>query len=205
VHNHLVASSLLAFVCIVALAAGSASAQTRAPADKGRPAAAQAPTPTPASKSAEQKEGPRRTETVVYDSWTVICQDIVGVSKKRNCTTLLRVADQRSRQVLFSWIVGMNNDGKLTTVFQTPTGVALQKGLELKIENGQPRRFEYVACVSTVCEANAPMEDALVREALAAGANGKAVVTVHDTAGRTINFNLDLKGFDKALAALRRS
>jgi invasion protein IalB len=86
------------------------------------------------------------------------------------------------------------------TFLRTPTGVQIQKGVELKIDNGAVRKLNYILCEPGRCEASTPMDDALVRE-VTAGTN--ATATIYATDGRGINFNIPLKGAPRAMAALK--
>jgi invasion protein IalB len=158
--------------------------------------AAPAPTsaPTPATAAA-------RTETIVYDSWTVTCRDTVDKSSKKRCSASFQVIEQKQRQVLLTWIIGRTDSGVLMTLMQTPTGVQIQQGVDLKLGEGAVRKLNYVACLPQRCEASINMDEALIKEASSAG---NAVATIYSTDGRNINFNMPIKGIDKALAALGR-
>jgi invasion protein IalB len=135
--------------------------------------------------------GPQRIETVIYDSWRVICRDIVGVKGKKNCSAMLQVVEPKQKQVVFTWVLGYDNKGTLTAVFQTPVGVQLLRGLELKLGTAQARKVSFITCSSRVCEAvtmSAPT----------------AVATAYAMNGRGVQFNINMKGFDKAIEALQQ-
>jgi invasion protein IalB len=121
---------------------------------------------------------------------------------KRNCTAVQQVFDREGRRAMFAWIVGKTDEGATAAMFQTLPGVALQKGIEFKFENGVPRRAAFVMCNPQACEASMPINDAIVKEAMAA-INGNATATVIILNGEAVNFTLPLKGFDKVMAALR--
>lgn len=187
-------SVALLIVGVPELVAQPAAKQGAAPAAK--PTTAQ---PAPATPAAPPPPTPQRVETFVQDSWTVTCQEMSG-SPKKICSATLQVIDQEKRAVLFSWIIGKTPEGVMTAVFQTPTGVLLQRGLELKIGSATtPRKVNYVACNAQRCEASMPMDDAFIKEA---SASPTAVATIYLVDGRAANFNLNTKGFDKAVAAI---
>src|ERR1700680_1435970 len=109
---------------------------------------------------------PRRTETIMYDSWTVSCQDTVGGSEKKKCSAVLQLIDQNRGKVVLTWVIGFDKDGHLMAVFKTPTmitfktgdkvtgtGILVKNGLELKLGNAAVRRLGYVACEPQLCEA----------------------------------------------------
>ena len=164
-----------------------------------RPPAASPPSAA-AEPAASTPEGPQRTETIVYDAWTVTCRDIVGGKAKRTCSAMLQVIDQEHRQVVFAWIIGRTAEGTLTTFLQTPTGVQIQRGVELKVENGAVRKLNYVACEPGRCEASTPMDDSMVKEIIT---GSKATATIYATDGRGINFNMPIAGASKAIPALQ--
>jgi invasion protein IalB len=182
----------------------AAGAQTPTPAPKPpvpqRPAAPAAP---PAASSA-----PVRTETITYDAWTVSCRDTAdGKSKKICSATLPMVAQQQNQRITIgAWIIAHNTDGALVSVVQTPeidAGVLVGRGIELKLGNGQPRKINYVDCNPQRCESTFPMDDAFLREAIAA-ANGPAAITFWKADGAEFNINLQsIKGVDRAIAAVR--
>jgi invasion protein IalB len=140
-----------------------------------------------------------RTERIVYDSWTVTCTDTVEKASKKTCSAMLQVIEEKQRQVLLLWVIGRDNQGVLRTVFQSPTGVQIPRGLELKFGNAAARTVPYAACTPQNCEASLAVDDAMIRDARA---NGEATATIFAVDGRTINFKMGIKGIDKAFAAL---
>ena len=58
---------------------------------------------------------------------------------KKTCSALLQVVEEKQRQVLLVWVIGRDNQGVLRTVIQSPTGIQIPKGLELKFGNGPTR------------------------------------------------------------------
>jgi invasion protein IalB len=167
---------------------GAQRPQTPAPA--ARPT-----TPAPATEAAL----PVRTETVVYNAWTVTCRDTVGGAAKPTCSADFKVIDKERRNVLLQWIIARNSEGTLFTVFQTPTGILIQNGVDLKLGNAAARKLNYVACQPNGCESSIAMDEAMIREL--AGATD-AVATIYATDGRSISSNMPIKGVDQALAAL---
>jgi invasion protein IalB len=110
-------------------------------------------------------------------------------------------------------MVGRNAQGVLTANLQTPSGgiafgggrqlnaVQIQKGMELKLGDAQVRKLGFVACAPGVCQASGPMDDAFVRELMAAA---EATITIYNQGGQAINFQVPQKGFDKVIAAIGR-
>jgi invasion protein IalB len=152
--------------------------------------------------------GPVRTETITYDSWTVSCRDTPEAKSKKVCSAILAmVAQQQNQRInLGAWIIARNNDGALVSVIQTPQidiGVLIGKGVELTIGNGKPHQINFVNCNPQRCEALMTMDEATVRESVAAS-NGSPVVKFWKTDGAEFAINIQsIKGIDKAIAAVR--
>jgi invasion protein IalB len=206
---------LRALLCaaVVSAAAGASVAQQRpAPGSSAAPAPAGRPQPAPAQPapgpSAQNSQGaaaaapaqpqPVRTEIVPHDNWTVTCREFAD--RRRSCSAVLQVVQQQNNQVLFVWVLGKNNDGKLMSVLQTPTGVTLAPGVEVKLSRGSPRKAAFVNCDASRCEATLDTDDAFVRDA---SGSDNVEATLYSNAGQGVKFTLPFKGFDKAVAALR--
>jgi invasion protein IalB len=165
--------------------------------------------PAPQSTLAQATTpGPVRTETITYDAWTVSCRDTPDGKTKKVCSAMLAmVAQQQNQRInLGAWVIARNNEGALVAVVQTPQidiGVLIGKGVELTLGNGKPRQIGYVNCNPQHCEALMPMDDAAIRESIAAN-NGAATVKFWKTDGAEFAINIQsIKGIDKAIAAVR--
>jgi invasion protein IalB len=175
-----------------------AQAQQRGPAKSSPPPKAKGPAP---SSPVHQ-----RSDTFVYDSWRVTCQEMVSSRGKKACSAVLPLVvgkDQQAR-VLGAWIL-RSNEGALIALLQThmlqvgnaPAGLLIAKGIELKLGNAAPRRISYLLCNAQGCEASATMDDAMVKEAMAASS---AVITIYSSNGTALNINIpSIKGIDKAI------
>jgi invasion protein IalB len=174
--------------------AAPATASGAAPAAPAQQVAQIQPAPAPAV--------PQRTEQVVQDGWVITCVEMSGQTKK-TCSAQMKIQENQQHRVILVWVIGRTAEGALTSVFQGPTGVLIQKGIDIKLANGAPRKANYVLCSQQNCEASLTMDDAMVKEATAAaGANAVATITAAD--GRAIEIAMPLKGIDKVLAAIRR-
>jgi invasion protein IalB len=142
---------------------------------------------------------PMRMETTVYDRWTVTCQEVVGAEAKKTCSAALRVVDKEQKLVIL-WEIAQAKDGKIRAVMQTPTGVMVQKGVDLKVGEAQIGKFDYAACVPQNCEATGPMDDPVIKKIEKAS---EMMVTIHAKDGRDVHFKFPVAGIDKAIAAVR--
>jgi invasion protein IalB len=142
---------------------------------------------------------PMRMETTVYDRWTVTCQEVVGAEAKKTCSAALRIVDGQQK-LLILWELARGKDGKIHAVMQTPTGVMVQKGVDLKVGEAAVGKLEYAGCVPQNCQAAGAMEDPVIKKIMAAP---EMMVTIHAMDGRDVNFKFPLAGIDKAVAAVR--
>ena len=194
----------LLVAAISALAMLQAVAQNRgaqnAPARGAQPAAPQPPQEAAPTQQPHQPPPPVpfRTEILNFDSWNVTCREFVE-PKKRECAAVLQITQTNTNQVILVWSFGMDAGNRPVAVLQVPTGVMIGPGVELRLEKAQPRKIAYTACDNSRCTASVSADAALVRDMTAAAT---AEVTIQATNGNNLRFNVPIKGFDKAYAAL---
>ena len=168
------------------------------------PQLAQAPTQAQAQAQAQQPQQPPPpvpvlTEILNFDNWVVTCREFAQ-PKKRDCAALMQITQANTGQTIFTWTIGVDATNRPVAVFQTPTGVMIGPGVELRLEKAQPRKVPFTACDNGQCSATMPIDSSLVGDMMAAK---NAEVVIQATNGSNLQFNLPLKGFDKAYAALR--
>lgn len=173
-----------------ALASTGASAQQRPPP---RPAQSAAPAPSPST----------RTEILTFDSWVVTCRDGKDEHEKRACSAELQIVQtaNNANTVVFSWLMGANAAGALVSVLRFPSGVLIAPGVELKLTPKDVRKIPFTACEPSRCEAAIVMDDAFVRDGAAAQT---AEATIYASDGRGVKFTINMKGFQQALANIRK-
>jgi invasion protein IalB len=191
------AMALLFAFAWLAPATAFAQSQTPEPAKVAKPAPTPAASPTPAPQPKI-----RRTESIVIDNWTVNCAETDQPNANLQCSAILKIAEtvNNSERVVFTWLVG-NRDGKLAAVLSMPPGVMITPGVQLKIGEKDERKLRYTACLPDHCEAVVPMDDATVKVLSSASTAEASVVAVN---GNTVNFKINLKGFEKALAEVKK-
>src|SRR5262245_32765820 len=174
---------------------------------------AQSKNPAAAAPPPSAQPAPPRSETIVYDSWTVTCHE--GGTAKKTCLATLQVLDKDRRQVLLRWQIGVDKASRLTTAIDIPTGllvtddktqtrssgISIKQGVELKLGDRPVRNVAFRICDTQRCEATTPIDDAFMKDASAATT---ATATVYTADGRAVPFVMELKGIDKALASVRR-
>jgi invasion protein IalB len=183
--------------------------QTAQAAPPGRPTPrAPAPAPTAPAAPAGQPaangataQTPTRTEILNFENWVVTCNEFAEASKPRVCTALLQIAQQNTNQVVFAWTIAIDNSKQMVTIMQTPTGVNIPPGVELKVGKVPPRKIPFASCDAGRCVATLPMDAALLREMTTVPS---AEAVIQGSQGNTVQFNIQMKGFDKAYAVLSR-
>lgn len=196
-------TSLLAIASILGRTPALAADDPIRLSQRSPPPAASAPSApgpgsAPATTSPAPAPQPIRTEIVTHDNWTVNCSDFAD--KRRVCSATLQLLQNGTNQVVFAWVMGKNADGKVLSILQTPTGIAIGPGVEIKPTKGSARKAAYVNCEAARCEAALEMEDGFARDA---AASDTVDATIFGTSGQGVKFTLPFKGFDKALAAVR--
>jgi invasion protein IalB len=189
------------------------NAAPRPPAPRGSAAAPAPQAPPPPSAAAATSAGigeaaaapapvvPTRTEILNFDNWSVTCNEFAEGPRKRVCSALLRIIQEKTAQVVFSWTVAVDNNRQMVTVMQTPTGVAIAPGVELRIGTTSPRKIPFTSCENGHCVASIVMDAALLRELTTAP---MAEAVIQGSQGNNVQFNIQMKGFDRAYAVLSR-
>lgn len=159
-------------------------------------------TPAPAAQTAPQAGATlpaQRTETINYDNWILTCREFLDGAKKRTCSATVAVQRSETGQTVFALTVQLSDQGKVTASVQTPTGVALAPGVELKFDKTITRKAVYEFCEPARCVASLPADSAFIRDSSAAGT---ITVSVQASDGKPVNFEFPTKGFDKAYAKM---
>ena len=161
-------------------------------------AAVNAPVAAQAGKAAGAQPAPPPITwktTGTFGSWQVQCQE----SNAKFCRAVLQVI--RDKQVIMTWLVGPDGKGVLQNVLQTPTGVMVSAGIDIKVGSAAARHANFMTCGPQGCAAAAPMDEAFIKDASAAA---KTDVVLYAPNGQSVDFGIPTGGLDKAVAALRK-
>jgi len=162
---------------------------------------AQAPA-TPAQTGAPAPPRmPTRTEILNFENWAVTCNEFADGPRAKQCSALLQILQQNTNQTVFTWTIAMDEHKQLVAVMQTPTGVVIAPGVELRVGKFPPQKIPFASCDTGRCIATAPMDANLLRE-MTKSPTAEAVI--QGSQGNAVQFNIQLKGFDRAFAALSR-
>jgi invasion protein IalB len=154
----------------------------------------QAPAPT-------TPQIPTRTEILNFENWAVTCNEFADAPRVKRCSALLQILQQNTNQVVFTWTVAMDDHKQLVAILQTPTGVVIAPGVELRVGKLPPQKIPFASCDPGRCIATAPVDANLVREMTT---SPTAEAAIQGSQGNTVQFNIQMKGFDRAYAALSR-
>ena len=184
-----------------------------------RPAPTQAQTPAAAPQQPQQQQGqqtqqaqpqqqqqppaptPTRTEILNLDNWVVTCREFAEGKRKRICSALLQITQSGTNNIVLAWTMGQDDENRMTSVLQTPTGVLIAPGAELRLGKAAPRKLAYTMCDNGRCTVTSPVDNTLVRDITAAG---EAEVVIQAANGSNVQFKFPLKGFDRAYAEISR-
>ena len=167
------------------------------------------PVVAPADAARPPARLPQRTETLRFDNWVVMCHEFADTPKKRNCNAELHAEDTSNAHIVIVLTLFMNDSKQLIGVVQTPTGVLLAPGVEIKLdneagdkakENLPAKKFVFESCETNRCIASLTLDSAFIREATAASTT---TVTIRAINGNAAQYTFSIKGFDKAYGQLK--
>jgi invasion protein IalB len=165
---------------------------TPAAVPSGQVPAAQAPAPP---------QVPTRTEILNFENWAVTCNEFAESPKAKRCSALLQILQQNTNQIVFTWTVAMDDRKQLVAVMQTPTGVVIPPGVELRVGKLPSQKIPFASCDPGRCIATTTVDANLLRE-MTTSPTAEAVI--QGSQGNTVQFTIQLKGFDRAYAVLSR-
>jgi invasion protein IalB len=155
------------------------------------------PKPSPAQKpAASAKAGTQK-----FGNWVLLCQDAAQMTRK-TCFVAQQIAEELSKQVVFAWRLQYDDQGNLASIFRTPTGVFVNRGIVLKLGDAtEGLKVGYQLCDERKCQAvaNVPAE---ILKSLSAAKTVSAALAL--TSGKTANVNINMAGFPAAMAALAK-
>lgn len=171
---------------ILALTAPAALAQHKAAAPAAEKQAKAAGT-----KTAEANPAPDA-------AWVKLCEKNAETGNKRICLTHHERLDGNSGMVLVAAAIRqVEGQKKETLLVRLPTAIALaiQAGVQIRVDNHKPVMLKYTLCYATSCQA----ETEMTPELLKSFRTGKQlVVAAVNLQRKAIGFPIPLAGFSKA-------
>jgi len=157
-----------------------------------------------AKDEAVMKETVTRTESKAVDAWQVNC-NFGKNNQKLGCSAILKITqkiaaktdkDKPQDSLVMLWQISKGRDGSYVSSIQTPTGVLIKPGVQLKLASVHGVTLTYVACDSTACTAGAVMDDHLLQQAKKAQT---AEIILQSIDGKAYTYSFSPKGIDKAI------
>ena len=133
--------------------------------------------------------------------WIVNCGTNPQTARQQ-CTISQQLTDKRTQSVVFTWLIGDDGAGNLVAVWQTPTGVLLNRGVVIDVGNDKPISVPFTSCAPGQCEAIANLAPDFIDILTKAT---KATATVFTMAGDGLTFSLSVDGLAQALDAVKAS
>jgi invasion protein IalB len=165
------------------------------------PAVAQT-TPVPAAgPSAAATLPAERTETINFENWILTCREFLEGARKRTCAATVAVQRSENGQMVIALSIQLNEQGKITAAVQTPSGVAIAPGVDVKFEKATSRRFAFDFCEPSRCSASMPADTVFIRDVSAATS---VTISLQASDGKPVNFEFPMKGFEKAYAKMTK-
>jgi invasion protein IalB len=150
----------------------------------------------PEPAMAEPQEGQ------VFQDWTARCKADPANATLRRCYIVQAVVSGQERKPIMLLVLSYppSQEKPLMTAI-LPLGVALRPGIEVAIDDDQPKRYGFSICLADGCQARILLDDAL----LAAFKKGIAgsVAFRRPPDGRIVKVPFSLKGFTAAVNALK--
>jgi invasion protein IalB len=157
-----------------------------------------APAPSQEGAQGQQAAQPKVSNQKNYGDWLYSC--LTFADNKVQCSVVQTLSDNKSKQPVFQWRIVQNGNGGLVGIWQTPTGVMVNRGIVLEVGTPKPIAIPYEYCGQGGCEATGNLApDFLATLAKAQ----KASATIFARGEKGITFPISVKGLSEALAALK--
>ena len=160
--------------------------------------------PAAASPEAVAEKGPAPPAVTVLrgqpiGDWIFNCGMNPQTSRKQ-CTIAQQLTDKKTQSVVFAWLIGDDGQGNLVAVWQTPTGVLVNRGVVIDVGTEKPIAVPFTSCISGRCEAVANLAPDFVNTLMRAT---KATATVYTVRGEGLTFSLSVDGLAQAIDAVK--
>ncbi|MGH6866831.1 MAG: invasion associated locus B family protein [Methyloceanibacter sp.] len=154
--------------------------------------------PPPSSQPATKDSAQDSTKAVGnFGNWTLLCGR-AGPDEER-CSLVLTLLERESQKLLFRVVVTYGPRGDLVLRVDSPTGVALQRGVEFSPDTKKIYRMAFQTCLPVGCKALLLIPDKL-KTSLVASKQGS--ITVYALNGTAVRAGADLAGLADGLVAL---
>ncbi|MDH3593898.1 MAG: invasion associated locus B family protein [Rhodospirillales bacterium] len=138
----------------------------------------------------------------VFQDWTARCETDPSDASVKRCYIVQAVVagEQRQRVMLMAVAYPPGQETPLATAI-LPLGTDLRPGIEVAIDDGEPKRYPFSVCMADGCQAHMPLDAALLA-AFKKGVGG-SVAFLRGPDRRALKVPFSLKGFTAAVNALK--
>jgi invasion protein IalB len=121
-------------------------------------------------------------------------------TSRKQCTIAQQLTDEKSKSVVFAWLIGNDGSGNLVAIWQTPTGVLVNRGVVINVGAEKPVAVPFTSCITGHCEAIANLAPDFIETLVKATG---ATATVYTVGGQGLTFKLSVNGLAKAIDAVK--
>jgi invasion protein IalB len=155
---------------------------------------------SPAKKAApSQAAMPDAKIVAKFGEWALVCVDKKDQNAKERCSLIQALVERDTDKLVFRLVLAYGPKGNLVLQVDSPTGVALQRGIEFSPDLQKIYRLAYQTCVPQACRAVLMIADDLKGEM---EKSPKGSLTVYALNGQAVQTATDFTGLGDGLAAL---
>ena len=136
-----------------------------------------------------------------FDDWTIQCETPEGMTEELCHAFLLVTVKEKNQRILHVAVGYPPKQETPIAIVTVPLGVALQAGVQVKVDDGKALPFPFNVCMSNGCQAGIKLESAMIEEWKK---GQKLVVTFGNLKRQGLNVPVSLKGLTAALGALKK-
>jgi invasion protein IalB len=196
------AAMRLALAFLLGLGAASAAqAGSSNAVEKGKSKGA-APTPAAAPAAPGGTPEPMARVAGNYGNWTLLCgKENDDKTAPERCSLVMPLIEKDSQKLVFRVIVTYGPNDNLILRVDSPTGIALQRGLEFSPDTQKIYQMAFQTCLPMGCKALLLMPDDLKKEL---STSPQGAITVYALNGKAVRTITALTGFAEGMAALNK-
>jgi len=156
-----------------------------------------------AQKAPPGAQDPKQQNTRVaggYGNWTLLCgKEGDPKTAEERCSLVLPLIEKKTQKLIFRVIFVYGPKGRLVLRVDGPTGIALQRGVQVATDSGKVYGLPFQTCLPMGCKALYLVTDE-IRQDLSKST--KATIVVYALNGKQIQTVAELKGLPLGLEAL---
>jgi invasion protein IalB len=134
-----------------------------------------------------------------FGQWALVCAKPKTDAAKAPCSLAQALVERETQKLVFRVMFRYGPKGNLVMQIDSPTGVALQRGLEFSPDAKKIYRMPFQTCVPQACRAALIVPEDLKGELQKAE---KGTIAVYALDGQPVQTVTELTGFSEGLAAL---